>query len=227
MKIALVILFHHHHNHLIKILCLFHASETKIRNGSTDCDPFLASILKSSSSWQPNTHFIKILHRIGSRWLQPFGISAIRGKTHNFLSGFSLIIIFAVLIQRNKFIRLQIAAASLFISLCLIQSLVNSEKKINYEKLWNPVLEFYSTYNMAYLRPIIKELIAYIQVAPTSKTNNVYVKYTSLKQGEMALICDRSKQILNMIFADEWQWRRERWYTYLSKITFWSKSDRI
>lgn len=77
------------------------------------------------------------------------------------------------------------------------------ENKIEYETLWNPVLEFYSTYNMAHLGPIIKQLVEYVLIAPTSKTNNVYHKYCSQKQGEMALVCDKSKNILNEILKQQ------------------------
>lgn len=98
----------------------------------------------------------------------------------------------------------QIAAAALYVSLCLVHYLVHSDKPVTYDSLWNPVLEFYSTYSANHLRPIVKELIAYILTAPTSKTNNVYTKYTSTKQGEMALVCERTKHILNDILEQEW-----------------------
>lgn len=61
------------------------------------------------------------------------------------------------------------------------------------------MLEFYSTYNVAHLQPIVKELIAYILDAPTSKQNNVYNKYSAQKQGEMAKICEKSSHILQKI----------------------------
>lgn len=80
---------------------------------------------------------------------------------------------------------------------------MNSEKSMDYEKLWNPVLEFYSTYDMKHLRPIVDQLIAYIMTAPTSKTNNVYTKYCSQKQGEMALVCEKSKHILQEIMSQK------------------------
>lgn len=96
----------------------------------------------------------------------------------------------------------QIAAAALFISLSLIHRLVN-DKPVKFGSLWNPVLEFYSTYTAADLRPIVKELIAYIMTVPSSKNNNVYTKYTSQKHGEMSLICERSKHILNEILEQE------------------------
>lgn len=73
----------------------------------------------------------------------------------------------------------------------------------DYEQLWTPVLEFYSTYNMEHLWPIVKQLIEYILIAPTSKTNNVYHKYCSQKQAEMALVCDKSKNVLNEILKQE------------------------
>lgn len=66
------------------------------------------------------------------------------------------------------------------------------------------MLEFYSTYSAAHLRPIVKELIAYVLTAPTNKNNNVYTKYTTQKQGEMAIICERYKQILIDILEQEW-----------------------
>lgn len=88
-------------------------------------------------------------------------------------------------------------------SINLINRLVNPEKSVKYDSLWTPVLEFYSTYSAAHLRPIVKELIAYVITAPTSKNNNVYTKYTSQKQGEMAIICERSIQYLTDILEQE------------------------
>lgn len=63
--------------------------------------------------------------------------------------------------------------------------------------LWTEALVFYSTYDTAYLRPIVKELIAYILTAPTTKTNNVYTKYATAKLSELALICEKNSQILS------------------------------
>lgn len=67
------------------------------------------------------------------------------------------------------------------------------------DALWTPALEFYTTYSAAYLRPIVKELIAYIDVSPTTKTNNVYVKYKTAKHSEMALVCERHVHILKQM----------------------------
>lgn len=69
--------------------------------------------------------------------------------------------------------------------------------------LWTPALAFYSTYDTSYLRPIVKDLIAYIKVAPTSKTNNVYTKYATAKHSEMALICEKNFGILSKIAEQE------------------------
>lgn len=80
---------------------------------------------------------------------------------------------------------------------------MNLEKSVDYAALWTPALEFYSTYNVAHLQPIVKKLISYVVTAPTSKTNNVYVKYSSAKQGEMALVCDKSKHLLSEILDQE------------------------
>lgn len=71
------------------------------------------------------------------------------------------------------------------------------------KSLWTPALTFYSTYDVSYLRPIVKDLIAYIQVAPSSKTNNVYTKYATAKQSEMALICEKNISILSDIVEQE------------------------
>lgn len=57
---------------------------------------------------------------------------------------------------------------------------------------------------MEYLLPIVKQLIAYVKTAPTSKTNNVYTKYCSQKQGELAMVCEKSKHILNDVMSQEW-----------------------
>lgn len=80
-----------------------------------------------------------------------------------------------------------------------MHSLLKPEKSIQYDSLWTEVMQFYSTYSAMHLQPIVKELIEYILIAPTLKTNNVYTKYTSPKQGEMSLVCERSKHILNQI----------------------------
>lgn len=61
-------------------------------------------------------------------------------------------------------------------------------------------MECYSTYDASYLRPIVKDLIAYIKVAPESKNNNVYTKYATAKHSEMALICEKNYSILSEIF---------------------------
>lgn len=65
--------------------------------------------------------------------------------------------------------------------------------------LWTPTLAFYSTYDAAYLRPIVKEFIAYIESSPSSKTNNVYTKYAAAKQSEISVICDKNSHILSEI----------------------------
>ncbi|XP_031641114.1 G2/mitotic-specific cyclin-B [Contarinia nasturtii] len=103
----------------------------------------------------------------------------------------------------SEYLPSEIAAASLYVSLCIMESLMCPDKSIKFDTLWNSVLEFYSTYSAEYLRPIVKDLITYVLNAPTSKTNNVYIKYKSVKQGEMALICERSHNILRKIINQE------------------------
>lgn len=79
----------------------------------------------------------------------------------------------------------------------------NPKEPIKYESLWSPVLEFYSTYNVAHLQPIVRDLIANVLSAPSSKTNNVYIKYSTAKQAEVAVVCDKSKHILTEILEHE------------------------
>lgn len=100
---------------------------------------------------------------------------------------------------------LQIAAAALYISLGLIEKILNPNKSLKsiVNALWTPALEFYSTYDVKYLRPIVKELIAYIQTAPITKTNNVYTKYATEKHAELAVVCERHNQILSGIAEHE------------------------
>lgn len=69
--------------------------------------------------------------------------------------------------------------------------------------LWTPTLAFYSTYDTAYLRPIVQDLIAYIKIAPTSKTNNVYTKYSAAKHSEIALFCEKNFSIFSDIIDNE------------------------
>lgn len=82
-----------------------------------------------------------------------------------------------------------------------MQKLLSPEKSLTQiiDALWTPTLAFYSTYDAAHLRPIVKELIAYIEAAPTSKTNNVYTKYAAPKQSEISVICEKNSLILSKI----------------------------
>lgn len=80
-----------------------------------------------------------------------------------------------------------------------MEKLLNPEMRLNkiINSMWTPTLAFYSTYDADYLRPIVKHFIAYIESAPSSKTNNVYIKYSAAKQSEISVICDKNSHILS------------------------------
>lgn len=80
---------------------------------------------------------------------------------------------------------------------------VNGQTNIDPASLWTPVLEYYSTYNLNHLKPIIDTLVEYILVSPTSKTNNVYKKYSSIKLNEAAKITEKSESALRNILQME------------------------
>lgn len=82
---------------------------------------------------------------------------------------------------------------------CIIDTAVAGDSNVDFASLWTPVLEYYSTYTLSHLKPIIKNLIDYVLIAPTSKTNNVYKKYSSIKLNEAAKITEKSEPALRQI----------------------------
>lgn len=86
------------------------------------------------------------------------------------------------------------------------ETAIDKDNKVELPSLWTPVLEYYSTYTLDHLKPIIKNLIDYMLIAPTSKTNNVYKKYSSSKLIEAAKITEKSepflREILQSIFKN-------------------------
>lgn len=95
----------------------------------------------------------------------------------------------------------QIAAASLFLSLSVIASLETNERPIDYESLWTKTIIFYTTYELKDLFHIVADLINYVKVAPTTKTNNVYNKYRNTKFNGVASIVLKSDASLNEILS--------------------------
>lgn len=73
---------------------------------------------------------------------------------------------------------------------------MESVNEIDLTKLWTPVLQYYSTYDLAHLKPVIHQLVEYALIVPKSKTNNVYKKYSSLKLSEAAKITEKSEAVL-------------------------------
>lgn len=63
----------------------------------------------------------------------------------------------------------------------------SNEQKLDVSLIWTPTLQHYSKYDCKQLQPIIRHLIAVILNAPTSKLNNVYNKYASLKMSQIAI----------------------------------------
>lgn len=87
----------------------------------------------------------------------------------------------------------QIAAASLFVSLC-----VNGNPS-DYAALWTLTLQYHTTYTLKELMPIIQKLAEHILNAPTAKLNNVYKKYRLAKCQEVAATAEASADILKNI----------------------------
>lgn len=65
--------------------------------------------------------------------------------------------------------------------------------------MWSQSLEYYSTYTLKKLLPIIKKLAEHILMAPTAKLNNVYKKYRSNKYLDVAKTAEKSADILQNI----------------------------
>lgn len=90
----------------------------------------------------------------------------------------------------------QIAAASLFIALC-ISAKPNQPK--DYVKPWNKTIQFYTSYSLKELMPVIQTLAEDILNAPTAKLNNIYKKYRSSKLQEIAQAAESSTVVLQNI----------------------------
>lgn len=65
--------------------------------------------------------------------------------------------------------------------------------------MWTKTIIFYTTYELKDLKPIIQDLIEYVMVAPSSKTNNVYNKYSATKYNEVSKIVLKSEEVLHEI----------------------------
>lgn len=68
---------------------------------------------------------------------------------------------------------LQIAAASLYLSLYILKS-IKSDKD-----LWTPTLEYYSAYSSDELMPIMKRLASLVASAKDMKLKSVFTKYSN------------------------------------------------
>lgn len=90
----------------------------------------------------------------------------------------------------------QIAAAALFIALCVNAT---PKQQQNFEKLWTKTIEYYSSYSLKQLMPIIHILAEDILNAPTAKLNNIYKKYRSNKLQEIAQLTEKSAIVLENI----------------------------
>lgn len=75
----------------------------------------------------------------------------------------------------------------------------SSKKSLNtvLNSLWTPTLAIYTTYDATHLHPIIINLLAYIKVAPATKCNNVYNKYTTAEHSKVSLLCEKNVSVLS------------------------------
>lgn len=85
----------------------------------------------------------------------------------------------------------EIAAASIFIAMC-----IQSKQTKSLEQLWTSTLEYYSTYSLKDLLPIIQKCAKNLLSVPKAKLNQVYRKYSSQKLKSVAQIVEKSEDIL-------------------------------
>ncbi|XP_070490165.1 G2/mitotic-specific cyclin-B [Chironomus tepperi] len=67
----------------------------------------------------------------------------------------------------------EIAAASLYLSLYIMNGMKNDKD------LWTPTLEFYSTYTLADMLPVVKRLALIVSTAQDAKLKSIYNKYAN------------------------------------------------
>lgn len=74
-----------------------------------------------------------------------------------------------------------------------------NERPIDIQSMWDKTIIFYTTYEQKDLSHIVTDLINYVKVAPTTKTNNVFNKYRNSKFNSVAATVQKSDQALGEI----------------------------
>jgi len=93
---------------------------------------------------------------------------------------------------------LQIAAASLFLSLHLLNGNARAGTGFN-DKHWTPTLVHYSRYTAQHLRPITKQIAKLVREAPSAKLRSIYSKYQANKFQKIALRSELSSPLMDSI----------------------------
>lgn len=92
----------------------------------------------------------------------------------------------------------QIAGASLMLSLIVLSKTPN----MWFDSVWTPTLEHYSTYSVADLRPIVKNLAVIVKNASSNKLKAIHTKYSSPKFDAISTKPDLYHDILDKIIRD-------------------------
>lgn len=97
---------------------------------------------------------------------------------------------------------LQIAAASLFLSLNLLKKNSNIPSGLS-NKHWNSTLEWHSKYSPDHLRPIAKKIAFVARNAPNAKLKAVYTKYQASKFQKVSMRAELNSTLMDSIITSK------------------------
>lgn len=97
---------------------------------------------------------------------------------------------------------LQIAAASLYLSLNLLKENCNHSTGLN-KSYWNSTLEWYSRYSAEHLGPIAKKIATVARNAPNAKLKAVYSKYQASKFQKVSMRSELYSKLMDSIVSSK------------------------